>query len=88
MTTIKALKRTGPGQTPRMYEHGGKIVDETGSKSEPVEVEAHESEYILSKSAADALGQEFLDAVNEDLQDPNPLFPFSGFFLTAIMDPG
>jgi len=79
MTTkrvIAALKRTGSGQTTRMYDHGGKIEDKTGPESEAVEVEAHESEYLLCKSTADALGQEFLDAVNEDLQDPNadPLF--------------
>ena len=79
MTTkrvIKALKRNGTGQTTRQYKHGGKIADKTGSESEAVEIEAHESEYLLSKSAADALGQEFLDAVNNDLQDPNadPLF--------------
>ena len=46
-------------------------------EDDTVEIEAHESEYILSESSADALGQEFLDAVNaafKEDSDQEPLW--------------
>ena len=46
-------------------------------EDDTVEIEAHESEYILSESSADALGQEFLDAVNaafKEDSDQDPLW--------------
>jgi len=63
----------------KKYEHGGKVEDETGPESEAVEIEAtlHESEYVLSIETVEALGEEWLDAINKAFQDDseaNPLW--------------
>ena len=70
---ITALKRTGSGQTPRTYEHGGMIDKDHDRDSDEaeIEIEATPGEYILSTATTEALGERWLDAVNSAFRE-NP----------------
>ena len=61
----------------KKYEHGGKVEDKTGPESDHIEIEVHESEYVLSVETVEALGEDWLDAINTAFQDDseaNPLW--------------